>query len=148
MNRQEGKRNQRCEEIKRKLNEVNKQIAAHEKTISVHKEKAKNFKQEKDIIKAEMKNMMTKYGVSLDYVADAFIPNPLLAIAKGSGDILGSPSAKRIEEMMKKIQKKEMEISKLEQKIMELGQKIRSLVFQRDDLVQDWRYSGCGRNGL
>ena len=87
-----------------------------------------------------MKNLMTRYGVSVDFVADALIPNPLIAVAKGTYDMYQSPSIKEIKDHMDKVDGLEKKIKNTEDEIFQIGTRIRSSVDKRDDLVRTWRY--------
>lgn len=135
----------KCQSIKENIVNINKQIDSLYKIISEKKKEISNKDTQKTILTQKMKNMMVKYGVSLDFIADTFMPNPALSILKSLSDLVGAPQARDIEKMMNAISSFEKEIEKIEKDIMAVGLKLRRLQTQREDLVREMRFLGCSR---
>ncbi|MDH5722921.1 MAG: hypothetical protein OEY94_06335 [Alphaproteobacteria bacterium] len=135
-----GKNDQDRKKIKSEMDEINTHIGVFEDKIRYKKKRIAGLEQERNITRKKMKNLMSEYGVSVDFIADAFIPNPYLAVAKGMTDYMNAPSIKDIKNHMDKVDRLEKTIKNTEDEIFHIGTKIRQSVDIRDDLVRKWRY--------
>ncbi|MCB1650743.1 MAG: hypothetical protein KDI46_01690 [Alphaproteobacteria bacterium] len=142
------KNEQKCAELKNQLNDKIREISIYEDQISQIKQSKNTLDNQIRYLETNVKNMMTSYGVSIDFIADAFIPNSYLAIAKGGYDLSQAPKASEIENAMNRIKVMKKEVKNKENEIMNIGMQIRSLTIEKEDLIQKWRFSGCQKNGF
>ncbi len=136
---------EKCFDMRSQIDSLVQKIESYRSEISYLKQDINALDNEIRHKRSDMKNKMTSYGVSRDFVADAFVPNPVAAIAKGTSDFLGASSAREIENLMDEISEIKDRISGKESEIMGIGREINALTREKEDLVAEWRYLGCGR---
>ena len=136
---------EKCKKLKHELDDINVQIALRENKIQELKKEMNMVGKGEDEVRADLKNKMTRYGVSKDFIIDALVPNKIAAILKAGSDVIGAPEAREIENLMIQVQKLKKIIKTKEKDIIKEGLQIRPLMLQRDELVKDWRFSGCGK---
>lgn len=141
--RRDSRNSSQCRMLKEKIHDVNFRIQNKENKINSVKKEINSHENQKRELKRTLKNKMTQYGVSLDFVTDAFIPNPFLAIAKATSDYISAPKANEIESSMQRIADLEEKIQDKNVELMRYGSEIRELVFEKDDLVRQWRSNNC-----
>lgn len=137
--------NQRCAVLKLDIEEINMNIKSHEEIINTHKSNIKDIEVEKRITRNNMKNKMTKYGVSVDLVANFLTPNIYRKVFQAGFEMAKAPDVEEIVSLMKKIEMFENEVNALEKEIFSIGIEIRRYINHRDDLVRDWRYLKCAK---
>ncbi|MEZ5814994.1 MAG: hypothetical protein R3E13_09820 [Alphaproteobacteria bacterium] len=116
--KQSEENTKKCKELKNELDKINREISKHEKEIENIKRDRNALDNKRRKVRADLKNKMTEFGVSIDFITDALVPSRFTAILKAGSDAIGAPSASEIERLMNQVFRMEKEIESKEKDVM------------------------------